>query len=165
MNPWRKWRGLHTVQRWALRITALVVFLHVAPVWPYIPGCLDEASVFQPPRLRPEVLAETSAAMSSTWVLHIVFAGRIWVTPAHSIDIEGRWSWGAQDMERLIVRRIASGVLADGTGFDPPAALVQALATRRQEARERRRYDNNPYLREGMEYDHCAVQRAAFLPD
>ena len=153
------------MQRWALRITALVVFLHVAPVWPYIPGCLDEASVFQPPRLRPEALAETSAAMSSTWLLHIVFAGRIWVTPAHSIDIEGRWSWGAQDMERLIVRRIASGVLADGTGFDSPAVLVQALATRRQEARERRRYDNNPYLREGMEYDHCTVQRAAFMPD
>ena len=165
MNPWRKWRGLHPVQRWALRITALVVFLHVAPVWPYIPGCLDEASVFHPPRLRPEALAETSATMSGTWLLHIVFAGRIWVTPAHSIDIEGRWSWGAQDMERLIVRSIASGVMVDGTRFEPPAAVIQTLVNRRQEARETRRHDNNPYLREGMEYDHRPVQRAAFLPD
>jgi len=43
--------------------------------------------------------------------------------------------------------------------------MIQALATPRQEARETRRHDNNPYLREGMEYDHCPVQRAAFLPD
>jgi len=77
--------------------------------------------------------------MSSTWLLHVVFAGRIWVTPAHSIDIEGRWSWGAQDMERLIVRSIASGVMVDGTRFEPPAAVIQALVNRRQEARERRR--------------------------
>ncbi len=165
LNPWRKWRGLHPVQRGALRITALVVFLHVAPVWPYIPRCIDEASIFQPPRLRPEALAETSSTMSSTWLLHIVFAGRIWVTPAHTTDIQGRWSSGAWNMERLIVRSIASGVSDDGTRFEPPAALTQAIVNRRQEARERRRYDNNPYWSEGMEYWDCAVQRAAFLPD
>ena len=165
LNPWRKWRGLHPVQRWALRITALVVFLHVAPVWPYIPGCLDEASIFQPPRLRPESLAETSATMSSTWLLHIVFAGRIWVTPAHTIDIESWWSWGAPNMGHLIARRIASGVMADGTRFEPPAAVIQALAARRQEARETRRAGKAALWDESMEYWDCAVQRAAFLPD
>jgi hypothetical protein len=47
----------------------------------------------------------------------------------------------------------------------PPAAVIQALATPRQQARETRRAGRAAVWDESMEYWDCTVQRAAFLPD
>lgn len=163
MNVWRKWLGLHPVQRWALRVAALVVFLHVVPIQPYVPACAEAASIFNPPRLRPEALAEASSAMSNTWWRHVVTGGIIWMVPFQTRDLNSDWENWQINVEHLITRRIAEGVKRNGQRLEPPAALLQALDARRSVARERRT-DDDPFWHEGMEYRDCVVQRAAFLP-
>ena len=56
-------------------------------------------------------------------------------------------------------------IVTSPSRFEPPAAVLQALAARRQEARESRRAGRAALWDESMEYWDCAVQRAAFLPD
>ncbi|MBC7431955.1 MAG: hypothetical protein H7345_07790 [Rubritepida sp.] len=165
MRLWKKWWGLHPVQRWALRVTGWTVALHFLPLQPYIPACLDEASIFHPPRLRAEALVETSDAMSHSWWRHVVFAGRIWMPPFQTSDLNGHW-WGWQsNSERLIVAQIASSRLSNGTQIEVPAALTRAIEAWRADAQARRPFDDNPFLQEYTRFSNCNIQRAAFLPD
>jgi hypothetical protein len=162
---WAKWRAFHPVQRWALRITGWTIALHFLPLQPYIPACLHDASIFRPPRLRAEALVETSGAMSDTWWRHVVIAGRIWMPPLQTSDLNWNWWTWQANTEHLIVKQLASGRLSNGAQIDAPPALTRAIEAWRADAVARRPFENNIFLREDMRFWNCDIHRAAFLPD